>query len=64
MEDGVLIGPAPYSASASASAAYYFPNTTRMAAIEVTKGPSTIKYGPNTVAGTLNLISRKVPDSQ
>ena len=60
MEDGVLVGPAPYSASA----AYYFPNTTRMTAIEVTKGPSTIKYGPNTVAGTLNLISRQVPDSQ
>ena len=60
MEDGVLIGPAPYSASA----AYYFPNTTRMTAIEVTKGPSTIKYGPNTVAGTLNLVSRQVPVTQ
>jgi Fe(3+) dicitrate transport protein len=60
MEDGILIGPAPYSASA----AYYFPNTTRMTAIEVIKGPSTIKYGPNTVAGTLNLVSRQVPKSQ
>ncbi|AWL12336.1 hypothetical protein HMF8227_01866 [Saliniradius amylolyticus] len=57
MEDGVLIGPAPYSAPA----AYYFPMTSRMTAVEVTKGPGTIQYGPNTVAGTLNLVTRPVP---
>ncbi|PAJ76153.1 TonB-dependent receptor [Pseudoalteromonas sp. NBT06-2] len=57
LEDGVLIGPAPYSAPA----AYYFPVTTRMTAVEVFKGPSAIKHGPQTVAGTLNLVTRSIP---
>ncbi|WP_028117668.1 TonB-dependent receptor family protein [Ferrimonas senticii] len=59
MEDGVLIAPAPYSASA----AYYFPMMAKMTAVEVFKGPAAIKYGPYTVAGALNLVSRSVPDS-
>jgi len=58
MEDGVLIGPAPYSAPA----AYYFPMMNKMTAIEVFKGPAAIKYGPNTVAGTLNMATRHIPD--
>lgn len=58
-EDGVLIGPAPYSAPS----AYYFPMMAKMTAIEVFKGPAAIKYGPNTVAGTLNMATRAVPDS-
>ncbi|KPV97662.1 Fe(3+) dicitrate transport protein FecA precursor [Pseudoalteromonas sp. P1-9] len=57
LEDGVLIGPAPYSAPA----AYYFPVTTRMTAVEVFKGPAAIKHGPQTVAGTLNMVTRQVP---
>lgn len=57
MEDGVLAGPAPYSAPA----AYYFPNVSRMSAVEVFKGPSTIQYGPATVGGAVNLVSRPVP---
>ena len=59
LEDGVLIGPAPYSAPA----AYYFPAVNRMTSVEVFKGPAAIKYGPNTVAGTLNLTTRSIPSS-
>lgn len=57
MEDGILIAPAPYSASA----AYYFPLVSRMTGVEVFKGPASIKYGPNTVAGALNLTTRAIP---
>ena len=57
MEDGVLTGPAPYSAPA----AYYFPNVSRMSAVEVFKGPAAIQYGPATVAGALNMVSRPIP---
>ncbi len=61
MEDGILSGPAPYSAPA----AYYFPNISRMSAVEVFKGPSAIQYGPATVGGAINLVSREIPyDSQ
>ncbi|MBL4797128.1 MAG: TonB-dependent receptor [Oleispira sp.] len=57
MEDGVLSGPAPYSASA----AYYFPNVSRMSAVEVFKGPATTQYGPSTIGGAINLVSRPIP---
>jgi Fe(3+) dicitrate transport protein len=59
MEDGILIGPAPYSAPA----AYYFPMMSKMTALEVFKGPAAIKYGPNTVSGALNMTTRAVPDA-
>ena len=34
----------------------------KMQAVEVTKGAEMIKYGPNTVAGVLNLVTRAVPE--
>jgi Fe(3+) dicitrate transport protein len=57
MEDGVLFGPAPYSAPA----AYYFPLMTRMQSVEVFKGPAAIRYGPNTIGGAINFVTRAIP---
>ncbi|MBL9038643.1 MAG: TonB-dependent receptor [Archangium sp.] len=54
LEDGVLFGPAPYSAPA----AYYFPLMTRMEAVRVVKGPSAIVYGPQTVGGAIDFVTR------
>ncbi len=57
MEDGILLSPAPYSAPA----AYYFPMITRMSAVRVIKGPGALIYGPQTVGGAVDLMTRPIP---
>jgi Fe(3+) dicitrate transport protein len=58
LEDGILFGPAPYSAPA----AYYFPVITRMTKVTVIKGPASISHGPQTVAGAIDLTTRPIPE--
>ena len=59
LEDGIMMAPAPYSNPA----AYYFPTTARMSAVEVLKGAPLLRYGPQTTGGVVNLVSTPIPES-
>jgi Fe(3+) dicitrate transport protein len=60
MEDGLLFAPAPYAAPA----AYYFPLITRMELVRVIKGPGAIVFGPNTIGGAIDLVTRSIPGDE
>ncbi len=58
MEDGLPLAPAPYAAPA----AYTFPLATRLVGVEIYKGPAAILFGPQTIGGALNLLTREIPE--
>jgi Fe(3+) dicitrate transport protein len=55
MEDGMPIQPAPYVFSPL----YYNPPIERIEGIEVIKGSSTIRHGPQTMAGVINYVTSR-----
>jgi Fe(3+) dicitrate transport protein len=57
MEDGVPIMMMPYADPSS----YYFPPIFRFDRIEVLKGSGQLLYGPQTIGGVMNLITRMPP---
>jgi len=58
LEDGVPLGHAPYGDTD----AYYHPPVERYNGIEILKGSSQIAYGPNTLSGAINYITRTPPE--
>jgi Fe(3+) dicitrate transport protein len=58
LEDGIPLTYAPYGDNAS----YYHPPIDRFESVEVLKGSGQILYGPQTVGGVINYITRTPPD--
>ncbi len=59
LEDGIPVTYAPYGANES----YYHPTIDRFSRIEVLKGASQIKFGPQTAGGVINYITPNAPEN-
>jgi len=59
LEDGIPVTYAPYGANES----YYHPIVDRFSRIEVLKGASQIKFGPQTAGGVINYITPNAPEN-
>lgn len=60
LEDGVFLGPAPYSAPA----AYYFPQMTKITGADLIKGSMSSLYGPTSIGGTFNFKTREITNQK
>lgn len=57
LEDGIPLAYAPYGDNAS----YYHPSIDRYQSVEVLKGAGAMAFGPQTIGGVINYISRTPP---
>lgn len=58
LEDGVPIQPGIFVGNSR----YYNPRIQRMSGVEVLKGAASLRYGPNTIGGVINYLTRMPED--
>jgi Fe(3+) dicitrate transport protein len=58
LEDGLPLAFAPYGDNAS----YFHPPIERFERVELLKGASQIAFGPQTIGGVINYLTRRTPD--
>ncbi len=57
LEDGIFITYAPYGDNAS----YFHPSMDRYESVEVMKGADQLRFGPQTISGTINYVTPNPP---
>lgn len=58
LEDGIPLAYAPYGDNAS----YFHPSFKRYERIEILKGASQVRFGPQTIGGVINYITPRAPE--